>query len=233
MVVVEPVRHAEQRVAGMRRAARFGQRRPGGVAQRDVQRLGVAGLLPCGDVRGEGALGQRLADPRFQRPRSAGPSKPDGSGYFFTAWRCTNSRLQAWTGSSAMGLARQRQRLRLDAEQRRQRNRRDADRAPPRDRSRPWRRPHRARRVPPAAVHAAPHPRPPGAQERAVEPHQAVTGRKVGEAEAEAQRRCIGGGDITASAHLAQKGKELRPLLGGPAAPARPRAPGERMPRPP
>ncbi len=33
--------------------------------------------------------------------RRAGPSKPDGSGYFFTAWRCTNRRLQAWIGSSA------------------------------------------------------------------------------------------------------------------------------------
>ena len=48
--------------------------------------------------------------------RNAAPSKPDGSGYFFTACRCTNSRLQAWIGSSAW-VSRASARFRLDAEQ--------------------------------------------------------------------------------------------------------------------
>ena len=49
--------------------------------------------------------------------RRAAPSKPEGSGYFFTAWRCTNSRLQAWIGSSASVSCSQRVGFRLDAEQ--------------------------------------------------------------------------------------------------------------------
>ena len=138
MLVVEPVRHAEQRVAGMRRAARLGQRRPGGVAQRHIQRRGVAGRLPRRDMLGEAALGQRARRTALPARRAARRRRSrDGSGYFFTAWRCTNSRLQAWIGSSAWVCARQRQRLRLDAEQRGDEAIEMRRRAPPPARSRP------------------------------------------------------------------------------------------------
>ena len=80
----------------------LGQRRPGGVAQRDVQRLGRRPPSPT-PRRARRTPRSVSGSPNraSSAARSAAPSKPDGSGYFFTAWRCTNSRLQAWIGSSA------------------------------------------------------------------------------------------------------------------------------------
>ena len=54
-------------------------------------------------------------------------------------------------------------------------------------------------------------------EEQPVQPHQAVARGQVGEAEAEAQGRASAAvtASITASAHLAQQGEHLDPLLGG------------------
>ena len=79
-----------------------GQRRPGGVAQRHIQRLGHR--PPSPRPRRDRRTRARSASRRTALPdrRAARRHRSrDGSGYFFTAWRCTNSRLQAWIGSSA------------------------------------------------------------------------------------------------------------------------------------
>ena len=77
------MRHAEQRAAAMRRAAGLGQRRPGGVAQRDIERLGVAGRLPRRHVRRRRPRSVSASPIRASSAaRSAAPSKPDGSAIF-------------------------------------------------------------------------------------------------------------------------------------------------------
>ena len=107
---VDPVRHAEQRAAAMRGAAgrrsasprrRSAARGRAPRRRRPLPRRRRA-VAKAGSVSGSPIRASSAA-------RSAGPSKPDGSGYFFTAWRCTNSRLQACIGSSAAGPPRQRQ----------------------------------------------------------------------------------------------------------------------------
>ena len=93
MLIIEPMRHVEQRATRMRGTARGGQRRPRGVAQRHVQRRGLAHLLPGRDI-GERALGHVR-----QIGTQRGAMEAATMAYFFTAWRCTGR--PAWIGSSA------------------------------------------------------------------------------------------------------------------------------------
>ena len=163
-----------------------GQRCPGGIAHRQVQRVGIA--LPGRDWRRNRS---RSASRRSVPPssaRSAAPSKPDGSGYFFTAWRCTNSRLQAWIGSSARVWSAERLGLRLDPEQRRHEPIQDAG---------PARRPGRIRRV--SRHRPARHVRPAGVGEgpascassacrkRWSRPDQPFAAGEIGEGEAKSK----------------------------------------------
>ena len=58
---LDPMRHAEKDAAMVQRLALLREACPGGVAERQIERLGRAFLLPSGDMGGKGALGERLA----------------------------------------------------------------------------------------------------------------------------------------------------------------------------
>ena len=181
MLIVEPMRHVEQRVARMRGTALGGERRPRGVAQRHIQRLGLARLLPGRDMIGECALGERLAEPRFQIGAQRGAieaamdrhtSSPPGAAR--TA-ACTRGSDRA-RGSRAPAPASP-PRCRTA----RRRTHRDAARAPPPVRSHPEWRAHPVRHAPRAVARAARH-RPPrddrGRSDPAAPDHRAPPGRR-------------------------------------------------------
>ena len=179
MVGVDPVRHAEQRAAGMRRWPASRQRRPGGIAQRQVQRLGIAGRSPMprharrSDAR-SALRRSALPAPRARRRRRSRTdrdiSSPPGAART-AACRRGSGRAH---GSRAPAPA-----FPPRCRTVRRRSRRDAGRAPRPVRSRPSRPARPAPRAPPADARAARRPPPPAcSQERAVQPHQPVARRQ-------------------------------------------------------
>ena len=118
MIVVQPVRHAEQGVAGMRCAARLGQRCPGGISQRDIQCRRVARRLPLRDMIGKGTFGHGLAEPRRQIGAQRGAIEARRIGVLLHRLALDEQPLARVDRIERMGRVRQCQRLRLDAEQR-------------------------------------------------------------------------------------------------------------------
>ena len=192
MVVVEPVRHAEQRVAGMRGLARLRSASP--TPRSAARHPAPRRRLPSPTLRPAPRSPVRSASRRTAPPARPqhGPSKSDGSGYFLTAWRCTNSRLQAWIGSSAWVSRASASVSASMSNSAATKPSRCGPSATTRSLS-SFAATASGAAARPAGAHAAPHPPPRGDPGTAVQPHQALACGEVGEAEAEAQGLCVGG----------------------------------------
>ena len=79
---IELARLLEQRAGCVQRATVCGERGPGGIAQRDIERLGIAVSFPGGDRVGKSLLGERHARTGFKLRPQGGAIKGGGVGIF-------------------------------------------------------------------------------------------------------------------------------------------------------
>ncbi len=116
---IDAARHMKQRAAVVDCLAVRGQRGPCGVAQRDVQRRGIAGGVPGGDVAGESSFGQGRLHARGQCGRQYGTVEAGRIGIFLDGLTLHEQPFAGVDRVQRVGGAGQRQGLLLDAEQRR------------------------------------------------------------------------------------------------------------------
>ena len=190
---IDPVRNPEQGAARMGGMAGRGQRGPGGVAGREVQRFGVGRRFPGGDVTGEGGLGQCLTGAGGEGFGQRGTVEAGRIGIFLHRLALHEQPLAAVDRVERPGLRHQRVQFRRNPEQ--------GAEEPIERRAEGNHQlgfvlhPHRLRRGPrgeQAGVQRRVLLRQPE-EEQPVEPDQPVTGGEVGKAEPESGQAGFGG----------------------------------------